>query len=101
AEAAVGLITVTILLTGLNFPAFWSLPMDMNVQKAGFITGMMNTGSALAAIVAPGATGYVVMWFGWTAALGLGSVLALLSAIIIYLTAPKATGEEDPALSKS
>jgi sugar phosphate permease len=101
AEAAVGLITVTILLTGLNFPAFWSLPMDMNVQKAGFITGMMNTGSALAAIVAPGATGYVVMSFGWTAALGLGSVLALLSAIIIYLTAPKATGEEDPALSKS
>jgi len=101
AEAAVGLITVTILLTGLNFPAFWSLPMDMNVQKAGFITGMMNTGSALAAIVAPGATGYVVMWFGWAAALGLGSVLALLSAIIIYLTAPKATGEEDPALSKS
>jgi len=101
AEAAVGLITVTILLTGLNFPAFWSLPMDMNVQKAGFITGMMNTGSALAAIVAPGATGYVVMWFGWAAALGLGSVLALLSAIIIYLTAPKATGEEDPALSRS
>jgi len=53
AEAAVGLITLTILLAGLNFPAFWSLPMDMNVQKAGFITGMMNTGSALASIVAP------------------------------------------------
>jgi hypothetical protein len=33
------------------------------------------------------------MWFGWTAALGLGSVLAVLSAIIMYLTAPKATSE--------
>jgi ACS family hexuronate transporter-like MFS transporter len=91
AEAAVGLITVTILLAGLNFPAFWSLPVDMNAQKAGFITGMMNTGSAFASILAPGLTGYVVMWFGWTAALGLGAALALLSAIVMYLTAPRAT----------
>jgi len=90
AEAAVALITATILLAGMNFPSFWSLPMDMNVQKAGFITGMMNTGSALASIVAPGLTGYVAMWFGWTAALGLGSVLAVLSAIIMALTVPKA-----------
>jgi len=45
-------------------------------------------------IVAPGVTGYVAMWFGWTAALGLGSVLALLSAIIMYLTAPKPTSKQ-------
>lgn len=90
AEVAVALITATILLTGMNFPGFWSLPMDMNVQKAGFITGVMNTGSALASIVAPGVTGYVAMGFGWTAALGLGSVLAVLSAVIVALTAPKA-----------
>jgi ACS family glucarate transporter-like MFS transporter len=89
AEVAIGLITLTISLAGMNFPAFWSLPMDINVRKAGFITGMMNTGSALASIVAPGVTGYVAMWFGWTAALGLGSILALLSAIIMYLTVPK------------
>jgi len=89
AEAAVALITATILLAGMNLPGFWSLPMDMNVHKAGFITGMMNTGSALASIVAPGLTGYVVMGFGWTAALGLGSVLAVLSAIIMALTVPE------------
>jgi MFS family permease len=94
AEVAVGLITATISLAGMNLPAFWSLPMDMNVRKAGFITGMMNTGSALAAIVAPGVTGYVAMWFGWTAALGLGSVLALLSAIVMYLTSPKPTSKQ-------
>ncbi len=86
AEMAVALITATIALAGMNLPAFWSMPIDMNVQKAGFITGMMNTGSAFASIVAPGVTGYVAMWFGWTAALGLGSVLALLSAILMYLT---------------
>jgi len=89
AEAAVALITATILLAGLNLPAFWSLPIDMNARKAGLITGMMNTGSALGSILAPGVTGYVAMGFGWTAALGLGSILALLSAIIMFLTAPK------------
>jgi MFS transporter, ACS family, glucarate transporter len=89
AGAAVALITATILLAGLNLPAFWSLPIDMNARKAGLITGMMNTGSALGSIVAPGVTGYVAMGFGWTAALGLGSILAFLSAIIMYLTAPK------------
>ena len=89
AGVAVGLITITIALSGMNFPAFWSLPMDMNIRKAGFITGMMNTGSALASIVAPGVTGYVAMGVGWAAALGVGSVLALLSAVIMYLTAPK------------
>ena len=94
AEMAVGLITATILLAGLTLPAYWSLPMDMNVQKAGFITGMMNTGSALASIVAPVMTGYIAMWFGWTAALGLGSILAILSAIVMYLSAPRAAGEE-------
>ncbi len=91
AEMAVGLITVTISLAGMNFPAYWSMPMDMSVRKAGVITGMMNTGSALASIVAPGVTGYIAMSFGWTAALGLGSILALLSAIIMYHTAPKPT----------
>lgn len=89
AEMAVGLITATIFLAGLTLPAYWSLPMDMNVGKTGLITGMMNTGSALAAIVAPGMTGYIAMWFGWTAALGVGSILAILSAIVMYVTAPE------------
>jgi MFS family permease len=95
----VALITATILLAGLNLPAFWSLPIDMNARKAGLITGMMNTGSALGSIVAPGVTGYVAMGFGWTAALGLGSVLALLSAVIMYLTAPRTSkgGDRKPA----
>jgi predicted MFS family arabinose efflux permease len=46
--------------------------------------------------MAPGVTGYVAMWFGWTAALGLGSVLALLSAIIMYLTVPKSASKQLP-----
>ena len=99
AEMAVALITITILLAGLTLPAYWSLPMDMNVGKTGFITGMMNTGSALAAIVAPGTTGYLAMWFGWTSALGLGSVLAVLAAIVMFATVPRG-GEAGPAAAQ-
>lgn len=90
AYMAVALITITMMFCGLNFPSFWSLPMDMHAQKAGLISGMMNTGSGLAAILAPGITGYVVMLAGWTAAMSFASVLAVFSVIVIYFTAPKA-----------
>ena len=79
AGVAVGLITLTISLSGMNFPAFWSLPMDMNVRKAGLITGMMNTGSALASIVAPGVTGDRghVVWLDGRPRARVGPCLAL------------------------
>lgn len=94
AYAAIALITVTMMFAGLNFPSFWSLPMDMHAQKAGLISGMMNTGSGLASILAPGITGYVAMLSGWTAALSLASGLAVISVIVIYFTSPKAVKEE-------
>lgn len=90
AYMAVALITITMMFCGLNFPSFWSLPMDMHAQKAALISGMMNMGSGLAAILAPGITGYVVMLAGWTAAMSFASVLAVFSVIVIYFTAPKA-----------
>jgi MFS family permease len=38
----------------------WSVPMDIAPQYAGTASGLMNTGSALAAIVSPLAFGYIV-----------------------------------------
>ena len=64
--------------------------MDMNAQKAGVISGIMNTGSGIAGILAPGVTGYVAMLFGWTTALILAAFLAMLSVVVLYFTAPKA-----------
>jgi MFS family permease len=86
---AVMLLTITMLFAGLNLPSFWSLPMDMNAKQAGLISGMMNTGSGLASILAPGITDYLAMLAGWTAALSLASVLAIVSVIVLYFTAPK------------
>jgi MFS family permease len=38
----------------------WSIPMDVAPEFAGTATGLMNIGSALAAIVSPVVSGYLI-----------------------------------------
>ncbi len=38
----------------------WAIPMDIAPKYAGTASGLMNTGSALAIIVSPLATGYLI-----------------------------------------
>jgi len=40
----------------------WSVPMDIAPQYSGTGSGLMNTGSAIAAIVSPLAFGYILDW---------------------------------------
>ena len=62
----------------------WAIPMDIAPKYAGTASGLMNTGSALAAIVSPVIAGYVIdktgIWelpfIGSIALLLLGSMLA-------------------------
>ena len=62
----------------------WSIPMDIAGRYSGTAAGLMNTGSAAAAIVSPLAFGYVtdltgnwhLPFAGSLALLGLGAVLA-------------------------
>jgi MFS family permease len=62
----------------------WSVPMDIAPQYSGTASGLMNTGSAVAAIVSPLVFGYIVdvtgnwhlPFYGSVALLLLGSVLA-------------------------
>lgn len=89
AYAAVCLITVTMMLTGVNYPSFWSLPMDMHPRKSGLISGIMNTGSAVGSILAPVLTGYISILWGWSVSMYIASGMAILSVAIIYATAPK------------
>ena len=62
----------------------WSVPMDIAPQYSGTASGLMNTGSAVAAIVSPLVFGYIVdvtgnwhlPFYGSVALLLVGSVLA-------------------------
>jgi MFS family permease len=38
----------------------WAIPMDIAPQQSGTASGMMNTGSAMAAIVSPVVSGFLI-----------------------------------------
>jgi MFS transporter, ACS family, glucarate transporter len=63
----------------------WAIPMDIAPEHSGTASGMMNTGSALAAILSPVLSGFLIdkfgSWdlpfFGSMLLMGVGVVLAL------------------------
>jgi len=56
----------------------WAIPMDIAPRYAGSASGLMNTGSALAAIVSPLIAGYVIDQTGVWELPFLGSIILLL-----------------------
>jgi MFS transporter, ACS family, glucarate transporter len=63
----------------------WAIPMDISVEYSGTASGIMNTGSALAAIISPVVSGYLIdvsgnwqlPFLGSMLLMGLGLVLSL------------------------
>jgi sugar phosphate permease len=67
----------------------WAIPMDIAPRYAGSASGLMNTGSALAAIVSPLIAGYVIDRTGVWELPFLGSiVLLLLGAMLAFWMKP-------------
>jgi MFS family permease len=67
----------------------WAIPMDIAPRFSGSASGLMNTGSALAAIVSPLVFGYVIDKTGdWTLPF-LGSIgLLLIGAMLAFWMKP-------------
>jgi len=69
----------------LTIGPMWAIPMDIAPEHAGTASGMMNTGSALAAIISPVLAGFLIDRFGnWdlpflasVAPMAVGVVMAL------------------------
>lgn len=83
-------ISVICLASGFFFSELtigpmWAIPMDIAPEHAGTASGMMNTGSALAAILSPVVGGFIIdqfgnwdlPFFGSMVLLALGMVLAI------------------------
>jgi len=79
----------------------WSIPMDIAGKFSGTAAGLMNTGSALAAILSPVAFGYVADLTGDWHLPFVGSVgLLLLGAALSFTMHPERPfAEEDPPLA--
>jgi MFS family permease len=83
------IVSVVCLSAGFFFAEMtigpmWAIPMDIAPEHAGTASGMMNTGSALAAILSPVVGGFLIdrfgnwdlPFFGSMLLMGLGVILA-------------------------
>ena len=67
----------------------WAIPMDIAPRFSGCASGLMNTGSALAAIISPLVAGYVIDKTGNWQLPFLGSIaLLLLGAVLAFWMKP-------------
>jgi sugar phosphate permease len=90
------LTVITLSLAGAFFFAeivigpMWSIPMDIAGKYSGTAAGLMNTGSALAAVLSPLAFGYVADVTGDWHLPFIGSVgLLLLGAVLSFTMHPE------------
>jgi nitrate/nitrite transporter NarK len=73
----------------------WSVPMDIAPKYSGTAAGLMNTGSALAAIVSPLVAGYVIDVTGnWYLPFLMSMGLLLLGGFSAFLMHPETPFEE-------
>jgi MFS family permease len=61
----------------------WAIPMDIAPRFAGSASGLMNSGSALAAIISPLVAGYVIDKTGNWELPFLGSIALLLAGSVL------------------
>jgi MFS family permease len=79
----------------LTIGPIWSVPMDIAPKHAGTASGIMNTGSAVAAIFSPIVFGYIIEWTGnWNLPFAGSIGLLLVGAILAFWMRPELTLEE-------
>jgi MFS family permease len=79
----------------LTIGPIWSVPMDIAPKHAGTASGIMNTGSAVAAIISPTVFGYIVSWSGSWELPFAGSIgLLLIGAVLTFWMRPDLSIEE-------
>ncbi len=100
------LTSITLCLSGgfffleLVIGPIWSIPMDIAPQYSGTASGLMNTGSAIAAIVSPIAFGAIVDLTGnWIAPFAVSIGLLLLGVILSFAMHPERGFQDDEELS--
>ena len=77
----------------------WAIPMDIAPKYSGTAAGLMNTGSAFAAIVSPLVAGFVIDATGnWYLPFLMSIALLALGAVSCFFMHPELPFEEEPML---
>ena len=83
-------VSITCLSLGFFFAEMtigpmWAIPLDIAPEYSGTASGMMNTGSALAAILSPVVSGYVIDRFGSWELPFIGSMVLMAIGVFLAL----------------
>jgi len=83
-------LSMTCLACGFFFAemtigAMWAIPMDIAPEYSGTASGMMNTGSALAAIISPVVSGYLIDRYGNWDLPFVGSMVCMAVGVVLSL----------------
>jgi MFS family permease len=82
-------LSVAFFFAEFTVGAFWAIPMDIAPRYSGFASGIMNSGSALAAIVSPLIGGMIVDRTGnWELTFVAGVALLLVGAVGAFWMKP-------------
>jgi sugar phosphate permease len=88
-------LTASLFSAEIVIGPMWSIPMDIAGKYSGTASGLMNSGSALAAIVSPVAFGKIVDLTGdWHLALLASIGLLLVGAALAFTMHPERAFEE-------
>jgi len=96
-------VSMTCLAAGFFFAEMtigpmWAIPMDIAPEYSGTASGMMNTGSALAAIISPVLSGFLIDRFGsWELPFAGSMILMAVGVVLAFRMQPESKFELNPA----
>jgi MFS transporter, ACS family, glucarate transporter len=83
-------LSVGFFFAEMTVGAMWAIPMDIAPQCSGTASGMMNTGSALAAITSPVLGGYLIDRYGsWEAPFVVSMILMGIGVLLAFRMHPE------------
>lgn len=79
---AIAALALAVGMVMFTEAAFWAATIDLGGRHAGSATGILNTVGNLGGVVSSALVPVLVAQFGWLAALGTGSLIALVAAAL-------------------
>ncbi|MGH8416135.1 MAG: MFS transporter [Pseudomonas sp.] len=87
---SLGCLAVAFFFSEMTIGPMWAIPMDIAPDHCGTASGMMNTGSAMAAIVSPVAAGLLIDKFGnWQLPFLVSIVLLAIGVVLSFRMRPE------------
>lgn len=87
---SLGCLAVAFFFSEMTIGPMWAIPMDIAPDHCGTASGMMNTGSAMAAIVSPVVAGLLIDAFGnWQLPFLVSIVLLAIGVMLSFRMRPQ------------